>query len=228
MEETILIVCKTLGTGIAVIMGVLGILFEAHDKVIRHGHIKKKRLNKIGRIFLTLTIVSGTIALAAQIVEATRNRTLELENKARNQAVLTNLEVSVNETRRLVSQIRTIDAEITIPLVSTNAQFLALHAYIAQMALPYLGSDKFTESKLNELYRSNPEIRVDHSRLDDLTTNFEPELDFRLTSESVSSSLVAEPNLRPVYEFLKALNSKACQLRFCHMDVGQTLDNTIT
>lgn len=211
MESTILIVCKILGTGLAVVMGVLGILFETHDKVISKGLVKKRRLNKVGRIFLALTIISGTIALTAQIIEATNNRTKELENKARDQAVLENLSVSVDGIRRVVEQIHIIDSRITIPLNETNDLFHALRSYLANRALPFTNHGSLSQDKLDAMLHQNPGIRF--TRIVSYDGRY-PDLAFDLITNSSPTAFVAEPEFRPVYDLLQTLASENHQLRF--------------
>jgi hypothetical protein len=139
MEIIILTICKLLGTGVAVIMGVLGILFETHDKVIKDGLIKRKKLNKVGRIFLTLTIVSGTIALTAQIIEATMNRAAENEKNARDQAVLKTLQDESNKS-----------ADTLKELSRVNTKFERISGNIAfHMKITGAGSDSFIATHQN-------------------------------------------------------------------------------
>ena len=121
----------------------------------------------------------------------------------------------LHEIRRLVDQIRTIDIELTIPLVATNEPFLGVRDYLASRALVYRDYKKWKWTKIEEMYRQNPEINVRwHSEKDDNLG-----LEFYLISDSVASVLQSEPSLRPVQEFLQAFGTKASQLRFCYTDV---------
>lgn len=146
-------------------MGVLGILFETHDKVIKDGLVKRKQLNKVGRIFLRLTIISGTIALTAQIIEATLNRSAELQKQATDRAVLASLnsqmkltQFSVHQILRTVNDFDSFKLEVTYDISPTNDATTNLETRLNQLAK--IDFDRLEEWQKQEAERLG--INKDH------------------------------------------------------------------
>jgi hypothetical protein len=100
--EEILTVCKILGTASVIITGIFGILFETHYEVISAGREKIKKLNRVGWLFLTLTIVGGGVAVIASIVEYAKERESVREEHAKDQVVLTSLDTQLKETKKVL------------------------------------------------------------------------------------------------------------------------------
>jgi hypothetical protein len=212
---------------------------EIHSPIIGAPKKTTRRLTREAKMGVLMVSAGLVVSFAAKIIEQTTTNKRNVENQQTTSNQLVLLQTSLQELRRLAQQIRTLDSDITIRIVGTNAGFLRLRDYLAQRVSLYEGT--WPEGMGNELVggpgvhlRALAQRAIDDRRF--MTSsdwldmsgsyvewwdgaNNQPRIKFTLISDSRPTALASESCLRPVYLLLQTLGSKACQLRFCS-DIG--------
>ncbi len=215
----LLLVCKILGAALTAAGAALKLIKDlskkkqAGDGNPTDAATRQKLDDKWLKIEVNL-IVSGLVISVISISAeqfASNRRAEESRIQTSNQ---------LREIRRLVGQIRTIDAKVTIPLAATNDLFLAMRSYLINCAAPFSNYISLNKNpRLEDLRQRHGITSV--GNYDDGS----PVLTFQLISDSLPSACANEPSLRPVYDLLQMLASENHQLRFYHGETGPSAHN---
>ncbi|HXC98979.1 MAG TPA: hypothetical protein VN048_06530 [Verrucomicrobiae bacterium] len=206
-----------------------------------------RRLTREARIGVSLVIGGLVVSFVARLIEQSLADKINSKNLQSTSNQLALLQASVQEIRHLAGQIRTIDVEINAEQFATNEEFASLQRYLEHRATLYEGSWPKDMSE-ETTGGTNVHLRAFMDREKPDTAAFQygdvkpeipdrylewwdgvdekPKIHLRLVSDGHATALLSEPDLTVAYGQLRAVASKAFQLRFCNDIKAHLTDGT--